>query len=71
MLEWPDGPRLFEHLRDLPTPLRVADLPGEAPPILESWSDDRRLHDMALKTTPWRRTLNAERRGSVLIGECT
>ena len=28
MLEWPDGPRLFAHLRDQPTPLRVADLPG-------------------------------------------
>ena len=28
MVEWPDGPRLFEHLRDLPAPLRVADLPG-------------------------------------------
>ncbi len=23
--EWPDGPRLFEHLRDLPVPLRVDD----------------------------------------------
>ncbi len=28
MVEWPDGPRVFEHLRDLPGPLRVADLPG-------------------------------------------
>ena len=28
MLAWPDGERLFEHLRDLPAPLRVADLPG-------------------------------------------
>ena len=28
MVEWPDGPRLFEHLKDLPGPLRVADLPG-------------------------------------------
>ncbi len=25
--EWPDGPRLFAHLRDLPGPLRLADLP--------------------------------------------
>ena len=24
----PDGPRLFEHLRDLPAPLRLADLPA-------------------------------------------
>ena len=28
MLEWPDGPRLFEHLRNLPAPLRVADMRG-------------------------------------------
>ena len=28
VVEWPDGPRVFEHLRDLPGPLRVADLPG-------------------------------------------
>ena len=26
MDEWPDGPRLFAHLRDLPAPLRVADV---------------------------------------------
>ena len=24
---WPDGPRLFEHLRDLPSPHRLRDLP--------------------------------------------
>ena len=28
MEEWPDGARLLQHLRDLPAPLRVADLPG-------------------------------------------
>ena len=28
ILEWPDGPRLFEHLWDRPGPLRVADLSG-------------------------------------------
>ena len=28
MAEWPDGPRLFEHFRDLREPLRVADLPS-------------------------------------------
>ena len=28
MVEWPDGQRLFKHLRDLPAPLRVADFPG-------------------------------------------
>jgi len=25
--KWPDGPRLFAHLRDLPGPVRLADLP--------------------------------------------
>ena len=28
VLDWPDGMRLFEHMRDLPGPLRVDDLPG-------------------------------------------
>ena len=28
VLEWSDGLRVFEHLRDLPGPLRVSDLPG-------------------------------------------
>ena len=27
-VEWPDGPRLFEHLRDLPGPVRLTDLPN-------------------------------------------
>ena len=28
LAEWADGPRLFEHLGELPRPLRVADLPA-------------------------------------------
>ena len=28
VLDWSDGLRVFEHLRDLPGPLRVTDLPG-------------------------------------------
>ena len=28
LIEWPDGPRLFEHLRNLPAPLRLPDLPA-------------------------------------------
>ena len=28
LADWPDGPRLFEHFRDLPGVLRLADLPG-------------------------------------------
>ncbi len=30
MAEWPDGPRLFEHFRDLPGPLRLTDVPAFA-----------------------------------------
>ena len=26
LAEWSDGPRLFEHFRDLPGPVRIADL---------------------------------------------
>ena len=28
MAAWPDGPRLFEHFRDLAAPLRLGDLPA-------------------------------------------
>ena len=28
LVQWPDAPRLYEHLRDLPSPVRVRDLPG-------------------------------------------
>ena len=28
LVAWPDGPRLFEHLRDIERPFQVADLPG-------------------------------------------
>ena len=28
MAEWTDGPKLFEHFRDLDAPLRIADVPG-------------------------------------------
>ena len=40
--EWSDGPRLFAHLRDLPGPLRLADLPdyvherGFSPELMRS-----------------------------------
>ena len=40
--EWSDGPRLFAHLRDLPGPLRIADLPdyvherGFSPELMRS-----------------------------------
>ena len=55
-----------------PAGLPQADRRAEGPPpILESRNDDPRLRDMALETAPWRRILNADRRASVLIGECT
>jgi len=64
MVEWLDGLRLFEHLRDLPTPLRVADLPGY-------------LSGLGLSPIPWgSRTLQAtpmhhrgEHLGSLFIGD--
>ena len=28
LVNWPDGPKLFAHLRDLPGPVRVSDVPG-------------------------------------------
>ena len=40
MVEWPDGRRLFEHLRDQAKPLRVADLPSY-------------LRSRGLSPTPW------------------
>ena len=62
MAEWPPGHRFFEHLRDLPGALRLADvpaIPGTRPgqrlsSIFEPWSrvraraglDDVRIHDL-------------------------
>ena len=40
MVAWPDGPRLFAHLRNQPAPLRVADLPGY-------------LRSLGLSSNPW------------------
>ena len=28
LVAWPDGPRLFEHLRDIKQPFQLADFPG-------------------------------------------
>ena len=38
LAEWPDGPRLFAHLRDLPGPLRLDDLSGHIRAL--GFSDD-------------------------------
>jgi len=47
ILAWPDGERLFQHLQDLPAPVRVADLPGY-------------LCDLGFSPIPWGpRTLQA------------
>ena len=35
MAAWSDGPRLFAHFRDLPGPLRVADLPSDEERLLQ------------------------------------
>ena len=43
MVEWPDGARLFAHLRDQPAPLRVADLRGY-------------LRSLGLAPPPWSAT---------------
>ena len=40
MVEWPDGPRLFAHLRDLPSPVRVAEV-------------DDYLRELGLSPNPW------------------
>ena len=37
LMEWTDAPRLFEHLRDLPGPLRVPDLAAYAKSLGFSW----------------------------------
>ena len=55
---WPDGPALFEHLRDLPESLRLADLPayvrslGYAPDLMRSDSGERRYRGGAARSRP-------------------
>ena len=48
---WPDGPRLFEYLRDLPEPLRVADL---AAYVHELGFTDHPLPEAMVQCTPMR-----------------
>ena len=58
MDEWPDGERLFRHLRDLPAPLRVADV-------------DDYLRSLGLSPNPWgSRTMQGTpmRRGGEHLG---
>ena len=51
LLEWPHGLRLFEHLRDLPGPLRLADLPAWIRSL--GYSPDLGV-SKTLQTTPMR-----------------
>ena len=51
MVEWSDGPRLFEHFRDLPGPLRIADVPAY---VQELGFPTDRLPSKTLQGTPMR-----------------
>ena len=51
LAEWPDGPRLFEHFRDLPGPLRLADVPAYVRSL--GFASDR-LPSKAFQGTPMR-----------------
>ena len=51
LAEWPDGPRLFEHFRDLPGPIRLADVRAHVEAL--GFSPDR---------LPWQTFLGAPMR---------
>ena len=51
MVEWPDGPRLFEFFRDLPGPLRIPDVPAYVRSL--GFSPDR-LPSKTFQGTPMR-----------------
>ena len=51
MVEWPDGPRLFEFFRDLPGPLRIPDVPAYIRSL--GFSPDR-LPSKTFQGTPMR-----------------
>ena len=52
MVEWPDGPRLFEYFRDLPGPLRIPDVPAYIRSL--GFSPDDRLPSKTFQGTPMR-----------------
>ena len=52
MMEWPDAIRFFEHLRDLPGPLRVPDLQAYVRSL--GFSPDLVLLQTSLQATPMR-----------------
>ena len=51
LAEWSDGPRLFEHFRDLEGPLRISDVPAYVPPL--GFPTDR-LPSKTFQGTPMR-----------------
>ncbi len=51
LVEWPDGPRLFEYFRDLPGPLRIPDVPAYVRSL--GFSTDR-LPSKTFQGTPMR-----------------
>ena len=51
LAEWSDGPRLFEHFRDLPGPIRIADVPAYVRKL--GFSTDR-LPSKTFQGTPMR-----------------
>ncbi len=51
LVEWPDGPRLFEYFRNLPGPLRLADVPDYVRSL--GFSTDR-LPSKTFQGTPMR-----------------
>ena len=52
IVEWPDGPRLFEFFRDLPGPLRIPDVPAYVRTL--GFSPDDRLPSKTFQGTPMR-----------------
>ena len=52
IMEWPDGPRLFEFFRDLPGPLRIPDVPAYVRAL--GFSPDDRLPSKTFQGTPMR-----------------
>ena len=52
IVEWPDGPRLFEFFRDLPGPLRIPDVPAYVRSL--GFSPDDRLPSKTFQGTPMR-----------------
>ncbi len=62
--EWPDGPRLFAHLRDLPGPLRLTDLPAY---VRELGVSPDLMRSKTLQATPMRH--RGEQVGNFFLAE--